>query len=255
MQSPTRPIGTLLRQWREQRHMSQLALAATANISTKHVSFLESGRATPSRDMVLKLADVLSIPLRARNALLLAAGHAPMYSQHPLDAPELASARRAIDLLLAGHEPYPAIAIDRHWNLVAANRAFAPLVSDLPARLREPPMNVLRASLAPDGLWPRIVNAAEWRAHVLQRLQQQIDASADPVLVALRTELGGDQAVTGHGTDLVATLRLRVGEAVLSFLSTTTIFGSPVDVTLSELAIESFFPADPATAEALRHGR
>ncbi|WAS91155.1 helix-turn-helix domain-containing protein [Nannocystis punicea] len=252
MQSPTRPIGTLLRQWRERRHLSQLALAATANISTKHVSFLESGRATPSRDMVLKLADVLAIPLRARNALLLAAGHAPMYSQHSLEAPELASARHAIELLLTGHEPYPAIAIDRHWNLVAANRAFAPLVADLPARLREPPMNVLRASLAPDGLWPRIVNAAEWRAHVMHRLQQQIDASADPVLVELRAELGGDQAAAGHGSELVATLRLRVGDSVLSFLSTTTIFGSPVDVTLSELAIESFFPADQATAEALR---
>lgn len=252
MQAPARPVGTLLRQWRERRHMSQLALAVTANISTKHISFLESGRATPSRDMVLKLADVLSIPLRARNALLLASGHAPEYSEHPLDAPELESAKRALELLLTAHEPYPAIAIDRHWNLVAANRAFAPLVADLPPRLLQPPMNVLRASLSPEGLLPRIVNAAQWRGHVLKRLDQQIEACADPVLVQLRAELGGDQPAV-HGNDLVATLRLRAGDRVLTFLTATTILGSPVDVTLSELAIESFFPADSATKEAF-HG-
>lgn len=236
--------------------MSQLALALDANISTKHVSFLESGRAAPSREMVLTLAEVLEIPLRARNALLLAAGFAPVYSQHALDEPAMAAARRAVDLVLKGHEPYPAIAVDRHWQLVAANRAFAPLMGDLPPALCTPPINVLRASLHPDGLAPRIVNLTEWRAHVLHRLQQQIDASADPVLSALHAELGGARgaAVPREHTDLVATLRLRVGDRVLSLITTTTLFGTPVDVTLSELAIESFFPADDATAEALRRG-
>jgi hypothetical protein len=201
--------------------------------------------------MVLTLAEALAIPLRGRNALLLAAGFAPMYSQHSLDSPELAHARTAIDLVLAGHEPYPAIAVDRHWHLVAANRAFAPLVAGIPAELMAPPVNVLRLSLHPDGLAPRIVNLGEWRAHVLQRLQQQIDASGDPVLIALHEELGGGQPARAHA-ELVATLRLRAGDEVLSFITTTTMFGTPIDVTLAELAIESFFPADPETAAALR---
>lgn len=233
--------------------MSQLALALDANISAKHVSFLESGRAAPSRDMVLTLADALAVPLRARNTLLLAAGFAPAYSELGIDAPELAAARRAVDLVLAGHEPYPAIAIDRHWKLVAANQAFAPLVAGIPPALLAPPVNVLRLSLHPEGLGPRILNLTEWRAHVFHRLQQQIDASGDPVLIALYDELGGDGKRAHHEpAALCATLRLRIGDRELAFLSTTTIFGSPVDVTLSELAIESFFPADRATADALR---
>jgi transcriptional regulator with XRE-family HTH domain len=251
MQS-THSVGTLLRQWREHRKLSQLALALDANVSTKHVSFIESGRSVPSRDMVVALSEVLDVPLRGRNALLLAAGYAPMYSQHSLDAPELAAARRAVDLLLAGHEPYPAIAIDRHWNLVTANRAFAPIVSGIAPALLAPPVNVLRLGLHAEGLAPRIVNLAEWRAHVLHRLRDQIDASADPVLVALHAELGGSLSTPARPADLVATLRLRAGDGVLSFISTTTILGSPLDVTLSELAIESFFPADAETAAALR---
>ena len=233
--------------------MSQLALALDANISAKHVSFLESGRAAPSRDMVLALAEALAVPLRARNTLLLAAGFAPAYSELGLDAPELAAARRAVDLVLAGHEPYPAIAIDRHWQMVAANRAFAPLIAGIPPALLKPPVNVLRLSLHPDGLAPRIINFPEWRAHAFHRLQQQVDASGDPLLAALYDELGGDtKRAHPEPTPLLATLRMRVGDRELAFLSTTTIFGSPVDVTLSELAIESFFPADAATAEALR---
>ncbi len=251
---PAQPIGGLLRQWRERRRMSQMALALDAQISTKHVSFLESGRAAPSRDMVLALAEALAIPLRGRNALLLAAGFAPIYSQHAIDSPELAAARHAIDLVLAGHEPYPAIAVDRHWNLVAANRAFAPLLDGVAPWLLEAPVNVLRASLHPDGVAPRIANLPEWRAHVLHRLGQQIEASGDPILIALHEELGGDGKTTRRDIqpELYATLRIRIGDRELSFLSTTTIFGTPVDVTLSELAIESFFPADAATAAALR---
>jgi transcriptional regulator with XRE-family HTH domain len=250
---PAQPVGELLRQWRERRRMSQLALAVNANISTKHISFLESGRASPSRDMVATLADALAIPLRGRNALLLAAGFAPMYSQHAYDAPELAAARRAVDLVLAGHEPYPAIAVDRHWQLVAANRAFAPLLDGISPALREPPINVLRVSLSPDGLANRIVNLPEWRGHVLHRLHQQIEASGDPVLAALYEELGGGPRTQHRDQpELYTTLRLRSGDRELVFLSTTTIFGTPVDVTLAELAIESFFPADAATAAALR---
>lgn len=233
--------------------MSQLALALGANISTKHISFLESGRATPSRDMVLTLAEALDIPLRARNALLLAAGFAPLYSQFSLDAPELAPARRAVDLLLTGHEPYPAIAIDRHWNMVAANRAFAPLIEGLAPALLAPPVNVMRLSMHPDGLAPRIVNFPEWRAHAMHRLQQQIEASGDPVLAALYDEMGGEhRPIQRDQPELYATFRMRVRGRELAFLSTTTIFGTPIDVTLSELAIESFFPADAATAAALR---
>ena len=253
MQVPEQPVGELLRQWRERRRMSQLALALDANISTKHVSFLESGKAAPSRDMVMTLAEALSLPLRARNALLLAAGFAPVFTQYDLDAPELAQTRRAVELVLAGHEPYPALAVDRHWTLVAANKAFAPLLEGIAPGLLAAPVNVLRMSLHPEGLAPKIVNLPEWRKHVLHRLQQQIDASGDPVLEELYRELGGGPRVVGEQPpDLYVTLKVRLGERELAFLSTTTIFGTPVDVTSSELAIESFFPADEATANALR---
>jgi transcriptional regulator with XRE-family HTH domain len=238
--------------------MSQLALALEADISAKHVSFLESGRATPSRDMVLLLAEQLDIPLRDRNLLLLAAGYAPLFPQRSLDDPALAGARRAVDLVLRGHEPYPALAVDRHWTLVASNGAFAPIIAGVDPALLAPPLNVLRLSLHPRGLAGRIVNLAEWRAHLLARLRQQIEVSADSTLARLLEELRGYPAPAGSSAAIVdhaevaVPLRLRAGEEVLSFISTTTIFGTPVDVTLSELAIESFFPADVATAAALR---
>ncbi|HYO97789.1 MAG TPA: helix-turn-helix transcriptional regulator [Polyangiaceae bacterium] len=255
MQKQTPSVGQLLRMWREHRRLSQLALSLDAGVSAKHISFLESGRAAPSKAMVLTLAEVLSLPLRARNDLFLAAGLAPMYPQHGLDDPELASARRAIETVLRAHEPSPAIAVDRHWNLVTANRAFAPLVAGLGAAVLAPPVNVLRLSLRDDGLAPRIVNLEEWREHVLRRLRHQIQSCADPVLRSLYAELGGRSSSTPelrlHG-DLVAMLRLRSGEVVLSFVTTTTVLGTPNDVALSELAIESFFPADAATAEALK---
>lgn len=192
---------------------------------------------------------------RDRNALLLAAGYAPIFPQRSLDDPALAGARRAVELVLRGHEPSPAIAVDRHWTLVAANGAFAPLVAGVDAALLAPPANVLRVSLHPAGLAGRIVNLAEWRAHVFSRLRQQIAASGDGTLVRLLEELRGYPGPTATGSDhgdVAAMLRLRAGDEVLSFISTTTIFGTPVDVTLSELAIESFFPADAATAAALR---
>jgi transcriptional regulator with XRE-family HTH domain len=254
-------VGPLLRQWRQRRRLSQLALACDAEISTRHLSFVETGRAQPSRDMVLHLSERLDIPLRERNALLVAAGYAPVFAERPLSDPALATARRAVDLVLAGHEPYPALAIDRHWTLVASNRAVAPLLAGVDPELLQPPVNVLRLSLHPSGVGPRIVNAGEWKVHVMERLRRQVAATADATLAALLEELRaypapaspGDQAIgTGDYGGVVVPLRLRTKAGVLSFVSTTTIFGTPVDVTLSELAIESFFPADSATANILQ---
>jgi transcriptional regulator with XRE-family HTH domain len=254
-----KPIGDQLREWRQRRRLSQLDLALEAEISTRHLSFVETGRAQPSRDMVLHLAEQLRIPLRERNALLLAAGFAPVYPERPLTDPALDAARQAVDLVLAGHEPYPALAVDRHWTMVAANKAASHLLAaGIDAALLQPPVNVLRLSLHPLGLAPRIVNFGEWRAHIIARLRQQIDASGDPVLEDLLAELraypgGGAQGrEDAAAAAIVVPLQLRGPGGVFSFFGTTTVFGTPVDVTLAELAIESFFPADAATAEALR---
>src|SRR5262245_38871860 len=258
-----RPIGDHLRDWRQRRRMSQLDLASDAEISTRHLSFVESGRAQPSRDMVLHLAERLEIPLRDRNILLVAAGFAPLFAERQLDDPALQSARRAVDLVLAGHEPYPALAIDRHWQLVTANAALKRLLGGAAPKLLSPPINVLRLSLHPDGLAPRIANLAQWRQHLLERLRHQIDLSADPVLAALLEELRSYPAPSrpgrprqGSQADLggvaVPLSLIADGGGMLSFFSTTTVFGTPLDITLAELALEAFFPADAATAEALR---
>jgi transcriptional regulator with XRE-family HTH domain len=255
-----RPVGDLLRDWRQRRRLSQMDLALEAEVSARHVSFLETGRAQPSREMILRLADHLEIPLRDRNTLLVAAGFAPVFPERGLDDPVLQAARQAIDLLLAGHEPYPAIAIDRHWTLVAANRAIGPLLEGISSDLLQPPVNVLRLSLHPDGLAPRIANLRQWRDHLLDRLRHQVDVTADPTLSNLLEELrrypvssGSDQTRTTSDTSgIVVPLQLRTDQGLLTLLSTTTIFGTPVDVTLSELAIESFFPANAETAGALR---
>jgi transcriptional regulator with XRE-family HTH domain len=260
-----RPVGELLREWRERRRLSQMALALDAEISTRHLSFMETGRALPSREMVLRIAEHLAVPLRARNNLLLAAGYAPAYPERGLDDPALQAAREVVDRVLAGHEPFPAIAVDREWSLVAANRAVAPLMSGVAPELLQPPLNVLRLSLHPDGMAPRIANLRQWREHIFERLEQQIERSADQQLVALQEELRGypdtfSDLVRGGGgqeqrfpglTGVAIPLQLRAGEDVLNLISTTMVFGTPVDVTLSELAIEAFFPADAATAEAL----
>lgn len=257
-------VGPLLREWRQRRRMSQLDLALEAEISPKHLSFLETGRATPSRDMLLRLVEQLAVPLREQNIMLVAAGYAPMFPERPLDAPELQQARQAIEQVLAGHEPYPALAVDRHWTLVAANRAIPPLLAGADAALLEPPVNVIRLSLHPAGIAPRIMNYATWRAHLLARLRREADISADVVLIALLREVAAYPAppgMTRHlptplhgGAAVVVPLHLRTEDGELSFISTTTIFGSPIDITVAELAIESFFPADAATAEALRKG-
>lgn len=260
--NPLRPVGDLLREWRERRRLSQMALALDAEVSTRHLSFLETGRAQPSREMVLRLSEHLSVPLRDRNTLLLAAGYAPAYPERPLDDPALQAAREVIGRVLAGHEPFPAIAIDRHWSLVSANRAIAPLLAGVAPDLLLQPMNVLRLSLHPEGLAPRIANLEQWRAHLLERLEQQIELSADQTLTDLLAELQAyptpksDSAGEGNAgksglTGVAIPLRLQTEEGMLNLISTTMVFGTPVDVTLSELAIEAFFPADAGTAEIL----
>ena len=253
-----RDVGDQLRDWRQRRRMSQLDLAGLADISPRHLSFVETGRSVPSRAMLLRLSDRLEVPLRERNALFIAAGYAPVYSERRIDDPSLEQARRAIELVLRGHEPYPALAVDRHWNLQAANRALAPLLEGVAVELLAPPVNVLRLSLHPLGVAPRIANLGQWRAHLLHRLGQQIQATGDATLLALHAELAGYPAPPDADAqdeapgDVIVPLRIRTALGELSLLSTTTVFGTPVEVTLSELAIESFFPADAATGERLR---
>lgn len=255
-------VGDHLRSWRRRKGRSQLDLALDADTSQRHISFLESGRSQPSRDMLLKLAERLAVPLRARNAMLLAAGFAPLYSELSLDEPAMAEARAAVESLLKGQEPYPALAVDHHWNLVSANAAVPALLADVedPALLQAP-INVLRLSLHPRGLAPRIANLAEWREHLLDRLRSQIAATGDETLHTLFQELatyptvGEGQEHTGREqcstAGLFVPLQLATRDGLLSFFSTTTLFGTPRDVTLSELAIETFFPADEPTRRRL----
>jgi transcriptional regulator with XRE-family HTH domain len=278
-----RPVGQLLRAWRERRRLSQLALSLDAEISTRHLSYVETGRAAPSREMVLRLAEQLEVPLRERNALLLAAGYAPVYPESDLDDVAMSAVRTAIRQLLTAHEPYPALVIDRAWNLIEANGSVALFTASLPGELLAPPINVLRASLHPEGLAARIVNLGEWRGHVFGRLRRQIALTGDPSLVALLDELRAypcDQPepeieLPGPGEVLVP-LRVRlpatsmaagspdtaraaldapaavVAPSELAFFTTVATFGTPLDVTLSELAIEAFYPADPETTAYLR---
>jgi transcriptional regulator with XRE-family HTH domain len=251
------PIGALLRAWRQRRRRSQLDLALEAEVSQRHLSCVESGRAAPSREMVLRLAERLEVPLREQNALLLAAGYAPGFAERGLDEPAMAAARQAVEAILRAQMPHPALAVDRHWKLVSANAAVAPLMAMVEERaLLTPPVNVMRLALHPRGLAPRIANLREWRAHLLHRLRRQVEASADPVLAALLAELAAHPAPGGeerHAPGGIAVpLELETPAGRLRFLSTVTVFGSPTEVTLSELAIEAFYPADAATAEALR---
>ena len=250
-------VGDHLRGWRQRRHLSQLDLAVDAEISARHLSFIETGRALPSRDMVLKLAERLAVPLRERNVLLVAAGFAPAFPQRPLDDPMLNSARRAIELVLRAHEPNPALAYDRHWNLVTANRMVAPLLQGIPQRLLQPPLNILRLAFHPEGLASRTVNLAEWCGHLLERLHRQCEATADGELLKLYDDLKSypipaRSAAVAPDNNVALALKLRHNGEVLSFISTTRVFGTPVDVTLSELALETFFPADDLTTERMR---
>jgi transcriptional regulator with XRE-family HTH domain len=261
MSAPARPIGHLIREWRLRRRRSQLDLACDAEISTKHLSFMETGRASPSRDMLLLLSDRLAIPLRDRNVLLGAAGFAPTYQERSLDDPAFRLARQNIDLILSMHEPNPALAVNRHWIMAAANKAVGHLIAGVDPMLLTPPVNVIRLSLHPAGLAPRTINLVEWRHHIIDRLRQQIEVSGDSVLADLLEEVrdyplppGPAGRAKPRDHDMVAVpFRLATVHGPLSFFSTTTVFGTPVDITLSELAIEAFFPADQATVAVMRH--
>ena len=250
--------GDLIREWRQRRRLSQLDLAIAANVSSRHLSFVETGRSRPTSEMILHLAEHLDVPLRDRNALLLAGGFAPVYPERGLAEPELHAVKNALKRVLDGHEPYPAAVVNRWWELVDANAGIALFTGDVRPELLEPPVNVLRLSLHPDGMAPRIANLPEWRAHLLARLHRQAEATGDPRLFSLYSELEaypggqGDQgAQPPLPTDVVVPLRYRTAQAELSFLSITAVIGTPMDVTVEELAIESFYPADPQTAKAL----
>ena len=260
-------VGDLLREWRQRRRLSQLELACDAEISTRHLSFVETGRAQPSREMILHLSEKMEIPMRERNILLVAAGYAPVFPERSLEDPALATVRKAIDLILEGQKPYPAFAIDRHWNVVASNRALPEIYQGVAPHLLRPPMNGLRLTLHPEGLAARVANLAEWHEHVASRLRRQIELTADPVLIDLLREFSeypgaklkknsdsssANQRDVREGLPsdgIVVPFRLNTMLGLLSFFTTTTVFGTPVDVMLSELAIESFYPADAATAE------
>ena len=251
-------VGQTLRAWRLRRRLSQLQLASRTGVSTRHLSCLETGKANASRQLLLYLADELDVPLRDRNELLLAAGYAPRYPHQPLDGQQLRAARTALTELLSGHEPHPAVVMDRHWNVVERNRSAAALIAGVSAELAQPPVNVLRLSLHPHGLAPQIINLPEWSAHLIGRLRRQIAVTDDPFLVGLAREVGQYPGVGGGreteppGDEIFVPLRLRRAGTELRLLNTLTTFGAPRDVTLAELVLEAFYPADPATAAALR---
>ncbi|ONI92559.1 transcriptional regulator [Saccharothrix sp. ALI-22-I] len=247
-------FGDLLRQWRQRRRLSQLDLAIDAEISARHLSFLETGRAQPSRAMTLLLADRLDVPLRERNHLLLAAGYAPVHPERSLDDPQMSPARAVLDAFLAGHEPNPALVVDRQWNLLLANQAAGLFLEGAAPELIEPPINVLRLTLHPDGLARRLANLDEVRDHLLHRLAREAAFTGDPELAALHEELSGygpTRTSPDPVHEIALPIRIRDGEQVLNFLSTITTFGTALDVVLAELTIEAFYPADPRTADAL----
>ncbi len=242
-------VGPLIKTWRTRRRLSQLDLALEAGVSARHLSFVETGRSKPSEQMVLHLAEHLEVPLRERNRMLLAAGYAPVYAQRQLDAPELAPVKQALDQLLKAHEPFPAVVIDRSSTLIAANRAVQMLLDGVAPQLLAPPVNVLKLALHPEGMAPRIENLGEWRAHLLHDLAALRDQTGDEALHALYEELTsypGPQAEPGATHDVFVPLKIDG----LTFLSTRTTFGTALDVTVAELAIEAFYPADEATFTA-----
>jgi transcriptional regulator with XRE-family HTH domain len=251
--------GQLLREWRERRKLSQLELATGSACSARHLSFIETGRSHPSREMLLHLSDRLDVPYRERNRLLLAAGYAPVFGEHALDEEAMAPVRAALERFLSAHEPYPAVVVDRHWNLVLANRAVGLLTESVAEELLEPPVNALRATLHPDGMAARILNFAEWSSHLLHRLRRQIATSGDAELEQLYDELAGYPGVRADdgsyeaapASEILLPLQLRMGESELALFSAVTTFGTALDITLAELAIEAFYPADTETAETL----
>lgn len=258
VQDTARPVGALVRRWRERRRISQLELSSQTGVSTRHLSFVETGRAQPSRAMVLRLSESLDVPLRERNHLLVAAGFAPAYPQEPLDSATMGPVRAALRQVLVGHSPNPAVVVDRTWTLLDANAAISVLVSGVAPALLEPPANVLRIALHPEGMARHIHNLGEWRAHLLGRLRRQVEHTGDQELAALHAELldypcdQAEPAVDLPGPGMIAVpLRLRHEDRDLTFVSTVATFGTPLDITVSELVIESFYPTDHSTAEVL----
>ena len=260
MMTTIKPVGDLLREWRQRRRMSQNDLACSADISTAYLSCLETGRSPPTRDVVLRIAERLEIPLRERNLLLTAAGFTPSFQERPLADPALVAARAGIDAVLAAYDPYPALAVDRHWGVIAANPSFWRMVAGADPMLMRKPVNLLRLCLHPAGLAPRITNPQQWRAHVIGRLKRQIEGSGDPELSDLLEEIldyPAPPAETGR-QDYLADNGVAVPfyvasiDGTLAFLNTTTVFGSAVDITLAELRIEAMLPADAQTAEVMQ---
>jgi transcriptional regulator with XRE-family HTH domain len=255
-------VGSLLRQWRERRRVTQLELALDAGISARHLSFVETGRSKPGREMLLGVLEQLKVPFREQNRILLAAGHAPAYPERSLDDPDLAPVRDALDVILSGHEPYPAVAVDRLWNMVAANSAMLALAQgfEVDPELLGPPVNVMRLGLHPHGLGPLFVNLGDWHAHWLKRLDRQLAATGDEQLASLIEEIASypvpepthDSLAEPAAGELLGPVRVRApGGGELSFFGMFAGFDTPFEVTTSELAIELLFPADRATAEAL----
>jgi transcriptional regulator with XRE-family HTH domain len=251
------PVGELLRAWRRRRNLSQLELALEADVSARHLSFLETGRSRPSREMVIRLAEELEVPLRERNGMLLAAGYAPVYPERPLDAAEMSPVREALDRFLRAHEPYPAVVVDRHHNLVAANESLDLLLAGVAPELLTPPVNGMRIALHPDGMAKRTLNLPEWSAHLLARVRREAQVTGDPALAALHDELASYPGVHAappqpevQPGDIVLPLRLRDadGTGELAFFSTLSTFGTAADITLAELAIEAFYPANGGCA-------
>ncbi|MGE4072067.1 MAG: helix-turn-helix domain-containing protein [Lysobacterales bacterium] len=254
-------VGLLLRDWRQRRRRSQLDLAADARISTRHLSFVETGRSRPSREVILELAAALDLPLRERNRLLLAGGYAPQFAEQALNDAPMQAARQAVQSVLDGHEPFPALAVDRHWNLLLSNRSAERLLQMVSPELLVAPVNVLKVSLHPQGLAPAVINLGEWRRYLLARLQRLCEQNHDPQLLLLREELTAYPSLPGEGAagapesvlpDVMMVLRLRSPVGDLALFGTLTVFGSPTEITLSELALEAFYPADPTTADRLR---
>ncbi|MFI9237730.1 helix-turn-helix domain-containing protein [Streptomyces sp. NPDC053079] len=259
-------VGALLREWRDRRRISQLELALRADSSARHISFIETGRSRPSQEMVLRLADHLDVPVRERNALLIAAGYAPHYPERPLDDPALDGLREGLERLLNGYEPFPALVVDGTYRVLAANSGIAMLMEGIADHLRTPPLNAMRITLHPQGLAPRILNFREWRGHLLHQMERQLALMRSTPLRALYDEVSAYpmpegrtaeiEMSTGEGTGLPFALPMVIehGGRTLSFTSTIATFNTPMDVTVSELALETFLPADPETAAALRQG-
>jgi len=250
------PVGSLLREWRTRRRVSQLELSSETGVSTRHLSFIETGRARPSREMLMRLSEHLDLPLRERNSLLLAAGYAPEYAQTPLSAESMRDLRRSLQALVDAHTPCPAMAVDHAWNLVLANDPAFAFVEDVPDELLTEPINIIRLLMHPDGLRDRIGNFEEYSAHVLIRLARQERATGDVAIRELIREcesypgVGRPRGMT-HALAPVLAIRMTAGGAALSFFTVVSTLGAPYDVTLDEIVIESFFPADAETAQAI----